>query len=91
MKSAQTSEGGNQSILDGICSLIFITKSAQCDVEERVLVKQDEAVEGFEVATLGAGDEVGFVGGEEGESFHTYFIPPACYENVAGVSQFCNR
>ena len=45
----------------------------------------------IEVAALGAGDEVGFVGRGECESFHTLFISPTCYRHVAGMSQFCNR
>jgi len=91
VKCAQTAKGGDEGFLNGVGGPVFISEGAQGDVEERVLVKQDEGIEGIQVAVLGASNEVGFVGREKCESFHTYFIPPACYRNVAGASQFCNR
>ena len=54
-------ERGKERVLRGIGGEIVIAEDAQGGVEERVLIMQDERIEGIEVAALGGLDEGGFV------------------------------
>ncbi len=54
-------ERGKKRILRGIGGEIVIAEDAQGGVEERILIMQDERVEGIEVAALRGLDEGGFV------------------------------
>ena len=54
-------ERGKKRILRGIGGEIVIAEDAQGGVEERILIMQDERIEGIEVAALRGLDEGGFV------------------------------
>jgi len=56
-------EGGDEGFLRGVGGAVFVTEDAQRGVEDHVLIMEDKAVEGVEVAALGGGDEGGFVHG----------------------------
>jgi hypothetical protein len=46
-----------------VLCLVFVAEDAQCRVEDRILIMQDERVERVEVALLRGLDECGFVHG----------------------------
>ena len=54
-------ERGKKRILSRIGSEIVIAEDAQGGVEERVLIMQDERIEGIKIAALRGLDEGGFV------------------------------
>jgi hypothetical protein len=47
MKCAQTAKGGDERVLHGISGTIFVSDGTQGDVEERILMEQDDFIEGI--------------------------------------------